>query len=214
VRTRVRNAPLLLFASVLAGTLALSGCGGSGSKSSTSQAQATTTSQQVTAATSQQTTSTDTTSQSAFALSSPAVQTDGESNLIQARYTCDGADVSPPLHWGIAPAGTAEIAIAVVHIGHKAFDLDWAIVGLKPTLRRLPAGAIPPGAIPGRNSAGHLGYQVCPPKGTTARYVMVAYALAHKIPTSPGFDSKAVITRASGESLRNGLLDFSYRRRG
>src|SRR5437660_767260 len=46
----------------------------------------------------------------AFALTSPAF-TDG--SAVPAKYTCDGADVSPPLVWSGAPAGTVSFALLV-----------------------------------------------------------------------------------------------------
>ena len=31
--------------------------------------------------------------------------------MIPGKYTCDGADVSPPLNWGALPAGTKSLAL-------------------------------------------------------------------------------------------------------
>ena len=43
-------------------------------------------------------------------LKSTAFAADGE---IPARYTCEGEDVSPPLAWSGAPAGTKSFALVV-----------------------------------------------------------------------------------------------------
>jgi Raf kinase inhibitor-like YbhB/YbcL family protein len=34
-----------------------------------------------------------------------------DAETIPKKYTCDGADVSPPLHWNIPPAGTRSYVI-------------------------------------------------------------------------------------------------------
>src|SRR3990167_4952451 len=34
-----------------------------------------------------------------------------ESNMIPAKYTCDGRDISPPLEWKGIPAGTKSLAL-------------------------------------------------------------------------------------------------------
>jgi hypothetical protein len=43
-------------------------------------------------------------------LVSPAIPPSGE---IPAQYTCDGADISPPLSWSDVPAGTGSLALVV-----------------------------------------------------------------------------------------------------
>src|SRR5213079_2178474 len=43
-----------------------------------------------------------------FSLSSPAFK---EGAIIPGKYTCDGADVSPPLGWSGAPPGTVTLAL-------------------------------------------------------------------------------------------------------
>jgi len=43
-------------------------------------------------------------------LASPAIPPSGE---IPAQYTCDGADISPPLSWSDVPAGTGSLVLVV-----------------------------------------------------------------------------------------------------
>ena len=45
-----------------------------------------------------------------FVLESPAFDSRG---TIPARFTGDGANLSPPLHWDGAPAGTRSVALIV-----------------------------------------------------------------------------------------------------
>src|SRR5580693_1229781 len=41
---------------------------------------------------------------------SPAIPPSGE---IPAQYTCDGADISPPLSWSDVPAGTGSLVLVI-----------------------------------------------------------------------------------------------------
>jgi len=43
-------------------------------------------------------------------LASPAIPPSGE---IPAQYTCDGADISPPLSWSDLPPGTGSLVLVV-----------------------------------------------------------------------------------------------------
>ena len=49
---------------------------------------------------------------------------------IDPRYTCKGANVSPPLSWSAAPQGTKEIAITLIDEDAN-FD-HWTMAGIKP----------------------------------------------------------------------------------
>jgi Raf kinase inhibitor-like YbhB/YbcL family protein len=76
----------------------------------------------------------------ALTLSSPAF---GDGQLIPARYTCDGNDISPPLRWQGAPPRTRSLALvcsdpdapsgtwyhwAIYDIPPSAHDLDEDVV--------------------------------------------------------------------------------------
>jgi phosphatidylethanolamine-binding protein (PEBP) family uncharacterized protein len=138
--------------------------------------------------------------------------------LIPARYTCDGANISPPIKWQGVPANTAEIDLFLVHtIPHvvtRGFRYDWAILGLKPTIHELKAGETPAGAVLGRNGQGKVGYSLCPPKGKTYSYGLLIYASPSLSPYKPGFNPATAIEPTFNKSLGEGLLiHFSYRRR-
>ncbi len=146
-------------------------------------------------------------------LSSPAFKA---GSAIPVRYTCDGANVSPPLQWGAIPKDTTELVLFVVNFnGHSASGgplISWAVAGLQPTLKGLAAGALPAGAIVGRNSLGQSRYSICPPKGHTERYIVSLFALQHPVSASPGFDASAVHETIVHTAEHNGLTIFSYNR--
>jgi phosphatidylethanolamine-binding protein (PEBP) family uncharacterized protein len=222
-----------LTATTLLLLLAITGCGGSSSKSTSSAAQGTGASQTATkssAATSTSTTPTTSTTHStsassatpraALTLSSAAFQAgrpiaNGE-HAIADLYTCDGSGISPPVRWSGVPAGTAELFLLVLDLrgpgGSKRF-FNWAVAGLKPTLRGIPAGRLPNGAVVARNGLGRSRYSLCPAKGRLHPYIVILYALPYRLAVRPGFDPNAVYEKIGGANLPEAQSGFAYRRR-
>ena len=101
----------------------------------------------------------------AFALTSSAFHAGG---LIPRRYTCDGANVSPPLRWTAPPRGTAWLSLTVVDPDAPGGRfVHWRIRRLSPSLRALHAGS----RLGGPNSAGGVGWTgPCPPSGPAHHY--------------------------------------------
>jgi phosphatidylethanolamine-binding protein (PEBP) family uncharacterized protein len=132
---------------------------------------------------------------------------------LPARYTCDGANVAPPLRWGRVPAGTVEVDLFVTSLTRTGETTEWAVAGLKPRLHSLVAGRLPAGAIVGRNSFGETGYSVCPSKGSTSSYFVLVVPLPHRIPVSPGFEGQALSARAVHIARHEGQMSFEYTRR-
>jgi phosphatidylethanolamine-binding protein (PEBP) family uncharacterized protein len=114
--------------------------------------------------------------------------------VIARRFTCNGANVSVPVNWLGVTAQAKEIVILVRSLlapGH--FAVDWAVAGIKPSLGGIPAGKLPPGAVVGRNSFGHVGYSLCPVKGVRFPLVVIAVnAVPRKLGLRPGFGPAAV----------------------
>ena len=112
-------------------------------------------------------------------LTSSAFAPDGR---IPVRFTCDGADVSPPLAWTDPPAGTSSFALvcsdpdAPGGVWHH-----WAIYDIAPTTLALaegwpPSRKLPPQAINDFRRAGYGG--PCPPRGSAPHhYHFRLYAL-------------------------------------
>jgi len=111
--------------------------------------------------------------------------TDGSS--IPQRHTCEGADVSPPLEFDGAPAGTRSLALVVDD--PDAPDpraptrvwVHWVLYDLPPDTRALPealaASRLPKGAREGVNDWNRTGWGgPCPPIGRH-RYFFKLYAL-------------------------------------
>ena len=140
-----------------------------------------------------------TTAVRALALSTTAFQPGGP---IPVEYTCDGANVSPPLAWGSVPEGTIELALVVTDTDANGF-VHWVLAGLDPSVQALAVGGVPDGAIQAKNSGGSAGWTgPCPPKGSGAHhYVFTLYALTAATGVTAdmtGENAISVISQISG----------------
>jgi Raf kinase inhibitor-like YbhB/YbcL family protein len=106
---------------------------------------------------------------------------------IPSRYTCEGADASPPLEWSDAPEGTRTFALIVDDpdapdpAKPQRVYVHWVLYNIPATLNKLAEniakGAIPKGASQGKNDWGKQTYGgPCPPIGRH-RYFFKLYAL-------------------------------------
>lgn len=106
---------------------------------------------------------------------------------IPARFTCEGANVSPALAWSGLPAGTRSLALIVDDpdapdpAAPRMTWVHWVLFNLPPSAKGLPEGvatqALPSGARPGVNDFSTTAYGgPCPPVGRH-RYFHKLYAL-------------------------------------
>lgn len=107
-----------------------------------------------------------------------------EGSDIPVRYSCDGADRSPPLHWTNAPANTKSFCLICDDPDAPVGTWDhWVLFNLPHDAHELAEGLVtseklPNGAIQGLNSWGRVGYNgPCPPRGSKHRYFFKLYAL-------------------------------------
>ena len=121
-----------------------------------------------------------------FAIASPVI---GSSGSIPARYTCDGAGISPPLQWSDVPANAAALVLLIVNTtAGPASGVRWIVGDIDPGSKGVGAGGMPEGGIVGSDSQGRSGYGgICPARGKTSTVQFVLYALSKKIPLTPGF---------------------------
>jgi phosphatidylethanolamine-binding protein (PEBP) family uncharacterized protein len=137
-------------------------------------------------------------------------------HALPARYTCDGSNFPPAVRWTGVPPGTTELILIVMDLsapGSKRL-FDWAVAGLQPTLVGLPAGVRPlTGAVVGRNSFGRNGYSVCPPRGHVNDYIVLLFAVRHRLSLRSGFDPNAVYETAGDRHLGEAQSGFVYLRR-
>jgi Raf kinase inhibitor-like YbhB/YbcL family protein len=145
-------------------------------------------------------------------LTSPAFS-DGAG--IPVRYTCDGADRSPPLAWSDAPKGTSSLALMLADPDAPGGTfVHWTLFDIDPKLTKLAEGAVPSGAVEGENSFGKNGYRgPCPPKGDNPHlYEFAIYALRDKPDLEAGASPPDLRDEIAKLALARGILSGSFGR--
>ena len=153
----------------------------------------------------------------AFTLTSTAFR-DGAA--IPVKHTCDGVDVSPPLAWSDAPAGTRSFAfIADDPDAPAGAWVHWLLYNLPAAVSELPENVAKVesldlgGARQGRNDFRRPGYGgPCPPPGPAHRYVFTLYALDAPLTLKAGAQRKDVETAMEGHVLGSAQLMGTYAR--
>lgn len=146
----------------------------------------------------------------AFELTSSAFK-DGD--RIPNRHTCEGEDLSPPLHWGVPPAATKSFVVIADDPDAPAGTwVHWVIYNLSLDLRGLPEG-IPAkdhwldGALQGVNDSKQVGYGgPCPPPGKPHRYYFKLYALDAVLALKPRATKSQVLEACKGHVLAEAHL--------
>src|SRR6184192_1573467 len=153
----------------------------------------------------------------AFTLTSPAF-TDG--SAVPAKYTCDGADVSPPLAWSEAPPRTMSFALIADDPDAPAGTwVHWVLYNLPATVAELPENVAKVetldlgGARQGRSDFRRPGYGgPCPPPGPAHLYFIKLYALDALLNLKAGAQKKDVEAAMQGHVLGTTQLMGTYAR--
>jgi Raf kinase inhibitor-like YbhB/YbcL family protein len=141
-----------------------------------------------------------------------------EGGMIPGRYTCDGADVSPPLKWNALPRGTKSLAIICddpdAPVGNWVhwvyYDIPAGTEGLSEKVATDDRPA--EGGTQGLNDFRKIGYGgPCPPGGTH-RYYFKLYALDTTLDLSSGATKKQVLKAMENHIIGQTQLMGKYRR--
>ena len=150
----------------------------------------------------------------------------GSGGMIPAKYTCDGADFSPPLEWMKSPAGTKSFALICDDPDAPTPEpwVHWVICKIPPETTGLPEGVPrtprlkqPEGAVQGKNSwpAGEtIGFRgpMPPPGHGTHHYHFKLFALRAKLAAEPGMTKKQLLAAMSGQIVEEAELMGTYER--
>jgi Raf kinase inhibitor-like YbhB/YbcL family protein len=123
-------------------------------------------------------------------------------------FTCDGADLSPPLAWSGAPAGTSAYALIeqdtdVTSSSASEPFTQWLLYNMPRTVNQLASGQparplLPNGSQQGQNGNSSIGYfGPCPDKGSPPHH------LSFELIAQDGYVT--LETGASIESVREAL---------
>jgi Raf kinase inhibitor-like YbhB/YbcL family protein len=139
-------------------------------------------------------------------------------NSIPARFTCDGAGLSPEIHWPSPPSGTRSLAIVMDDPDAPLGFVHWLVYGIPIEAREIAEGAssqagLPHGTAEGINSSGSVGYTgPCPPGAKPHHYVFRLYALDVPLALPPGLDKEQLAAAVKDHVLAEGQLTGLYSR--
>ena len=149
-------------------------------------------------------------------LKSSAFQQEG---LVPSQYTCDGANVSPPLTWSDPPAKTQSFALISDDPDAPVGTwVHWVAWNIPPAARSLDENvpkkdALPNGMKQGTTDFRKIGYGgPCPPSGTH-RYFFKLYALDTTLNLSPRTTKKDLERAMQTHILAQAELMGKYSRR-
>lgn len=156
-----------------------------------------------------------------MALVSAAFAPGGE---LPAKYTCEGAGVSPPLSWSGVPAKAKSLALVVVDpdapdpAAPMRTWTHWIVYDLPAATNGLPEGAgrgaLPTGTREGRNDWDRSGYGgACPPIGRH-RYIHKLFALDVVLGDLHAPDRAALERAMQGHVLAQAQLIATYAKHG
>jgi hypothetical protein len=142
----------------------------------------------------------------------------GSGEMIPVKYTCDGADFSPPLEWTAGPAGTRSFALICDDPDAPMGTwVHWVVCDIPATALMLAEGItrekeLPGGGTQGVNDFRRIGYGgPCPPGGTH-RYYFKLYALDAVLGLKPGITKDQLLKAMKGHILAEAQLMGTYRR--
>lgn len=140
----------------------------------------------------------------AIIVSSAAIGPDGH---IAARNTAYGQNLPLPLHWPATP-GTRAWAVILEDPdapGPTPF-VHWLVWNIPAGVTRLAEGALPPGAVQGRNGRDSVGYWGPHPPSGVHRYHLEVFALDAPLALRSGADRDALAAALRGHVIAKGEI--------
>jgi len=138
--------------------------------------------------------------------------------LIPVKYTCDGANISPPLAWTAPPENAKSFALINDDPDAPIGDwVHWILFNIPPETRELQEESsskhnLPKGTIEGMNDFRKNNYGgPCPPSGTH-RYFFKLYALDILLHPNESTNKKQLLDAMKGHILAEATLIGKYKR--
>ena len=147
-----------------------------------------------------------------FKLQSPSFSNEG---MIPAKFTCQGENVSPELHWSDAPKGTKSFVLicddpdAPDPAAPKMTWVHWVLYDIPAEVAKL-AEKNPTNGVSGITDFKKPGYGgPCPPIGTH-RYFFKFYALDTMLNLATGKTKVEIVKAMQGHILAESVLMGKY----
>jgi Raf kinase inhibitor-like YbhB/YbcL family protein len=140
----------------------------------------------------------------------------GES--IPKRFTCDGAGLSPEIHWASPPSDARSLAIVIDDPDSPFGFVHWLVYDIPVETHAIAEGAsaqtgLPHGAAEGINSLNGLGYTApCPPGTKPHHYVFRLYALDAPLDLPSGRTKDQLAAAVKDHVLAEGQITGLYGR--
>ncbi len=138
--------------------------------------------------------------------------------MIPVKYTCDGDDISPLLHWQGIPDNAKSIALIVDDPDAPGGTfVHWVLYNLPAYVNSLHENVpseqeLENLALQGTNNFGNIGYSgPCPPGGTH-RYYFKVYALDSMLNIEPGLQKGELLYAMQDHILDEGQIMGKYSR--
>jgi Raf kinase inhibitor-like YbhB/YbcL family protein len=138
--------------------------------------------------------------------------------MIPSKYTCDGADISPPLSWSGTPDAAKSIALICDDPDAPGgVWVHWVAYNIPPTVTRLhenipAADTLSDSTRQGVNDFRKTGYGGPCPTGGTHRYFFKVYALDVLLPVDRQMTKAKLLKMMEGHVLAEGQLMGKYKR--
>jgi len=142
-----------------------------------------------------------------------------QGQTLRRTYTADGADVSPALQWGQAPAGTKSFAVICRDADAPGGTfIHWLVYNIPGTASGVPEGLpreekLNDGSIQGTNDFHVAGYNgPNPPPARAHNYHFELYALDTMLPVETGVNAARLMELMEGHVIATARLMGTYRR--
>ncbi|MET7749767.1 YbhB/YbcL family Raf kinase inhibitor-like protein [Micromonospora sp. NPDC005367] len=134
-------------------------------------------------------------------------------DLLPARFSREGGNISPPLEWSQVPESAGELLLLVEDLdAGRTPLLHWLVTGIRPASAGLPEGAVPKGAREWPNSFGEVGWAgPQPPRGDDPhRYFFRLYALNSPLELPDAPQATDVHEAVAGHEFASGTMVGTY----
>lgn len=111
-----------------------------------------------------------------------------DGSAIDARYTCAGDDLSPPLSWTAGPAGTVTYAVVMDNLDEPD-SRHWVVANIDASTLSLAEATVPASAVAAAVTETGAAYAgPCPGEGEAHDYVITVFAVSQVLEAQPGDD--------------------------
>ncbi len=132
---------------------------------------------------------------------------------IPAKYTCDGANVNPPLTFNSISTEAKSLILIIEDKDSSPKDFThWSIFNMNTFANGIDENFVPSEAVEGANDFGDSGYGgPCPPSGTH-HYVFKLFALDTNLDLQRGAKKADILSKIEGHIIEEAELVGTYKK--